>query len=217
MEIKLKPNSTPFCAKPYKSNPVDRGDLNDIVDDYIDIKFVTETDSSFASPAFLVRKKSGEGRMVVDYRALNDMTKRIAFPMPNFDDAMGYMKDAKLFITLDLASGFHQTPLKKESKQYTAFITEDHTGQFERMNFGLANAPFYFEKLMNKVLGRVGRDVAFNFFDDTIIFANSWTDLMSKLRIVLELLKKAGLTLNLKKCRFAMPEISFVGYVVGRG
>ena len=217
MEIKLKPNTTPICAKPYKLNPKDREDLNEIIDEYKRVGIVTETDSPYTSPAFLTRKKGGDGRMVVDYRVLNEMTERCAFPMPNFDDAMGFMRDAKLFITLDLASGFHQIPLKEESKKFTAFITEDHTGQFERTNFGLANAPFFFAKLMKKLLGHVGRDIAFNFFDDTIIFATTWSELIFKLRKILDLLKKGGLTLNLKKCFFAMPEISFVGYIVGHG
>ena len=78
---------------------------------------VTETESAFASPAFLVRRNDSTPRMVVDYRRMNKVTKPLQYPIPNFDE-------------FDLASGYLQMPLTDSAKEKTAFITETQTGQF---------------------------------------------------------------------------------------
>lgn len=217
MDIQLKDPKINVSAKPYKLSSVDREDLNKIIDDYKRLGIVTETTSNYASPAFIVRKKDGTPRMVVDYRKLNDNTVKIHFPLPSFDESLEYFHDSTLFITLDLASGYLQIPLSPEASEKTAFITQDQTGQFQRVMFGLTNAPFYFAKLMRKILGRSSEKLAFNFFDDTCIFAKTWRELMDKLSKVLQLLKEGGLTLNLSKCKFGMREVEFLGFVIGRG
>ena len=84
------------------------------------------------------------------------------------------LNGARYFITLDLASSYLQMPLSDEAKEKTAFITETQTGQFECAMFGLANAPRYFAKLMDKVLGTARkRGIPFNFFDDICIYAEN--------------------------------------------
>ena len=108
--------------------------------------------------------------------------------------------------------------MAENAKEKSAFITETQTGEFTRAMLGLVNAPKVFAKLMHKVLGTAQKQgIAFTFFDDTCIFAKSWTELMVYLIEVLDMLKKAGLTLNLKKCRFGMKKVEYLGYVLGEG
>lgn len=197
MDIELEDGAQPVRAKPYRLNAKDREDLDQIITDYKRKGIITDTTAEFASPVFLVRKKDGTPRMVCDYRRLNKITKQVSFPIPNFDDLLEKLNDAKFFITLDLASGYLQVPLSESAKEKTAFITETQTGKFERAMFGLINAPKVFAKLMDKVLGIVQRKgIAFTFFDDTCIFAKSWEELIQNLIEVLERLKGAGLTIN---------------------
>jgi len=92
----------------------------------------------------LARKKNGEPRLVVDYRKLNSQTIRKIFPTPHMDDNLEALSGAKLFCTLDLASGYYQVSLMEEAKAKTSFITSSETGQLERMVFGLINAPYEF-------------------------------------------------------------------------
>ena len=73
------------------------------------------------------------------------------------------------------------------------------------------NAPFYFAKLMKKIFDRYGNDLAITFFDDILIYAQSWNELLQKIEKVLQILKEAGLTLNLKKCIFGADKVNFVG------
>lgn len=82
--------------------------------------------------------------------------------------------------------------------------------------FGLANAPRYFTKLMDKVLGKLRkRGIVFYFFDDMYLYAETWEQLMENLVEVLRLLKQAGLTLNLKKCQFGIRLMEYIGYILG--
>lgn len=110
-----------------------------------------------------------------------------------------------------------QIPLTEEAKRKTAFITQDETGQFECAMFALMNAPFYFNKLMKKIFGPYGRNLALTYFDDISIHVKSWSDMLEKIEKVLELLSNAGLTLNLKKCEFAMLVVEYLGFVVSGG
>ena len=107
---------------------------------------MSETNSEFASPAFLIRKKDGSGRMIVDFRKLNKVTKLVNFPIPDFDSFLQPISSAKYFITLDLAQGYLQIPLTQSAKEKTAFITQDTTGQFERAMLRLTNAPKTFRE-----------------------------------------------------------------------
>ena len=124
--------------------------------------------SPYAIPAFLIKKKSGEPRLVVDCRALNKQTERIHFPLPNIDDQLSRLGDSTMFITLDLSMGYLQVPLTKEARAKTAFITSDNTGEFTRMVFGLMNAPFYFSKLMPKVLNPLKDENVLFYLDDLL-------------------------------------------------
>ncbi|KAL7292706.1 hypothetical protein TKK_0013829 [Trichogramma kaykai] len=218
MDIEVENNKGPVQSKPYKLKAKDRDELDQIVDEYKKLGIVKETSSEYASPAFIVRKKDGTPRMVIDYRKLNKITKRVHFPIPNFEELLTKLNEAKFFITIDLAHGYLQMPLTENAKAKTAFITEKQTGEFERAMFGLACAPMFFAKMMEKVLGVAHKKgIAFTFFDDTCIYANSWDDLMNSLVIVLQLLKEARLTINLSKCRFGMRVIEYLGFLIGNG
>lgn len=109
-----------------------------------DAGIVQETNSAYASPVLLVTKKTGESRLVVDYRKLNSQTKKINYPLTNIDDHSEILKDCKLFAVVDLAHGYLQMPLSEESQEKTAFITPDENGEFTRAMLGLMNSPFYF-------------------------------------------------------------------------
>ena len=155
--------------------------------------------------------------MIIDYRRLNKITKKINYPIPNFDDLLEKLSGATVFITLDLANGYLQVPLAENAKEKRAFITETQTSEFTRAMLGLVNAPKVFAKLMHKVLGTAQKQgIAFTFFDDTCIFVKSWGELVVNLIQVLDMLKKAGLTLNLKKCRVGMKKVEYLGYVLGQ-
>ncbi|UYV62948.1 hypothetical protein LAZ67_2002587, partial [Cordylochernes scorpioides] len=217
MDIKEVDGSKLVCLRPYKTTASEREAIREIVREWKDNGIVTETRSPYASPVLLVRKITGDHRLVVDYRRLNIQTVKDKFPLPRIDDLLEGLWNAKFFTTLDLAHGYLQIPLTDKAKLKTAFITPDDTGQFERMIFGLANAPAEFQRLMHTVLGPLLNKKAFCYLEDVIIPAKDWREMIERLREVLERIRSAKLTLKPSKCEFRRREVEFLGYVISTG
>ena len=212
MEIEELPGSKPLYSKPYSVSEAERKKIRDIVSEWRKIGVVTDTNSAYASPVLLVKKKTGETRMVVDYRRLNNQTVRMNFPLPNIDDHVALLARSKLFIVLDLAQGYLQLPIEPKDRHKTAFITPEETGEFTRMIFGLTNAPFYFTKMMQRVLGPLRNNVVLFYLDDVMIPGREWIDLKERFIMVLEALRKAGLTVRLSKCEFLKQRVTYLGF-----
>ena len=90
--------------------------------------------------------------MVIDFRKLNELTDQDAYPLPNINDILSQLGNAKFFPGLDLPSGIHQIPMDVTSKKYTAFSTPQGHFQYNRMPFGLKNAPATFQRIMDTAL-----------------------------------------------------------------
>ena len=152
--ITLKNDAKPFKAQPYRSNPKLRKEITQQVNKLLDEEIIRPSVSPYGSPVLLVSKPDGTYRMVVDYRQLNSQTVMDNFPLCRIQDSLESLgsANAKFFSTLDLQSGYHQVPIEEKSKQYTAFVTHDGLFEFNRLSFGLANAPACFSRLMTRVL-----------------------------------------------------------------
>lgn len=180
---------------------------------------VRDSNSPYNAPLWMVPKKpdadgNKKWRMVIDYRQLNEKTIGDAYPLPNIIDILDQLGDSCYFSVLDCASGFHQIPMHPNSRAKTAFSTPHGHLEFNRMPFGLKNAPATFQRLMDKILsGLQGTDV-FVYIDDIIVHGKSLEDHNRKLRALLGRLKSAGLTLQPEKCSFLKKEIAYLGHVI---
>ena len=183
-----------------------------------DANIIQPSNSPWASPVVLVRKKDGTLRFCVDYRGLNSVTKLDQFPLPRIDDLLDQLGRPRFFTTLDLASGYWQIRVAKPSREKTAFVT--HCGLFEFcvMPFGLTNAPAVFQRLMQKVLSdlktKEGRDCVGVYIDDVLVFSETLEEHLQQLRLVLERLRKAGLKLKPSKCHFLRESVEYLGHVI---
>lgn len=213
MDIELT-DDKPVVYRPYRLSYAERERVRSMVQEMLDADIVCESSSSYASPILLVKKKTGEQRLCVDYRALNRKTKREHYPLPLIDDQLDMLSGHSVFITLDLASGYYQIPITESSQDKTSFVTPDGQYNFKRMPFGLANAPSLFQRAMNKILTKSKLKYALVYMDDVLIPAHSFDEGLSRLEEVLGLLQEAGLTLKLKKCHFFYKEIDFLGFRV---
>ena len=177
---------------------------------------IEPSSSPWGSPVVLVRKKDGTVRFCVDYRKLNSITKKDAYPLPRIEDNLDALRGSKLFSTLDLASGYWQVKMSDEHRHKTAFNTKYGLYQFKVMPFGLCNAPGTFERLMETVLRGMQWERAVLYLDDIIIFSQTVDEHLKRLQEVFERLKQANLTLKPSKCHFFQQEVEFLGHIVNQ-
>ena len=105
------------------------------------------------SPIVLVRKRDGNFRFYLDFRSLNTQIQEESFPLMTPQEAMMELKNSKYFSVIDICSAFNQIPLSEESRYLTGFQTTLGVYQFNRLCFGLKEAPLVFQKVMHMVLG----------------------------------------------------------------
>lgn len=213
MSIHLN-DDTPVMYKPYRLPYSERKVVREMVGELLANNIIRESHSAYASPIVLVRKKNGDYRLCVDYRALNKKTVKDSYPMPVIEDQLDRLSGKSYFTSLDLASGYYQIPVSESSRHVTAFVTPDGHYEYTRMPFGLVNAPAVFQNMINRALGNRRFDLAVPYLDDLLSACVNLAEGMQKLEEILELLSKAGLTLNLKKCFFFQSEIEYLGYQI---
>ncbi len=165
-----KPLWSPAYVLPLNVEDKFREELNSLLAQGI----ITESDSHWCSPPLPVRKKDGSIRIVVDYRKLNQVTEDEPFYMPSTEEISARLGAAHCFSKLDLAKGFHQIPMAKESRKYTAFACKFGKFEYLKMPFGLKNAPATFQLLMQRCLAGLE---AFSspYIDDIIVYSSDWS------------------------------------------
>ena len=121
-------------------------EVKEHLDHMLDVRAIRPSNSAWSNVVILVRKKDRRLHFCIDFRCLNSHTKKDAFPLPYIHDVINALKGSHYYTTVDLLSGFWQTPMAEESKQYTAF-TVGTLGFYEceHMPFGLCNAPAIFQ------------------------------------------------------------------------
>jgi len=184
------------------------------VDDYLKQNVIEPASSPWASNLVLVKKKDGSYRCCVDYRALNSVTRKDAYPLPRIDACLDALSSAKWFSTFDLRSAYHHVLVDPCDSDKTAFICPRGMYKFRRMPFGLCNAGATFQRLMDVVMSGLHFQVCLVYLDDIIIFSETVDQHLERLIIVLKRLLSAGLKLKPEKCALFQKSIAFLGHVV---
>ncbi|UYV62930.1 hypothetical protein LAZ67_2002542, partial [Cordylochernes scorpioides] len=209
-------DAKPSKKMPYRVSPSERKVIQEEVDRMMEMGVVQPSESPWASPVVLVRKKDGSVRFCVDYRGLNKMTKKDVYPLPRVDDALDCLKGANIYSTIDLKAGYWQIGIDEADREKTAFITPDGLFEFKVMPFGLCNAPATFERMMDNLLKGLRWTICLCYLDDVVIFADNFPDHLRRLEVVLNCFKRAGLKLNPGKCSFGASNIKILGHQVDK-
>ena len=157
--------------------------------EYMEKSLVRDSKSPYSAPVIFVRKKEGDLRMCIDYRALNKQTVKDRYPMPRIDDLMDQLLGATVFTKLDLRSGYHQIRVAPADVEKKAFRTRDGHYEFTVMPFGLTNAPAAFQQLMNNVMRPFLDKFVVVYMDGILIYSGTAEEHKEHLRLVLKRLR----------------------------
>ena len=172
---------------------------------------VEPSESPWSSCPVIVPKKDGSIRFCIDYRQLNKITKKDAYPLPHMDSLLDNLGNAKYLSKIDLRQAYHQIPLEESSKEVTAFaISCKGLFQFTRLPYGLTNAPASFQRAMDNIFGPEWQPRVFVYTDDIIIATDTFEKHLALLEKVLSKLKEVGLQVNSDKCNFCHTSTFFV-------
>ena len=209
-------STRPIRCNPRKLSPKKIKIQQELVDKMLEEGQIEHSVSAWSAPTVLVTKKDGTTRFCVDYRRLNNNTKKDAFPLPRIDDSLNSLSGQSWFSTLDLASGYWQVKLSEDAKPKTAFATHSGLFQFAVMPFGLCNAPATFERLMSQVMRGLHWKRCLVYIDDILVFGHDFESALESLELVLIRVAEYGLQLKSTKCNLFRSSVPFLGHIVGR-
>ena len=169
------------------------------------------------SQVLLTPKPNGKWRFCIDYRQLNKLIENRGWPLPRIQELITRVGNAKpiVFGKMDLTNGYHQMPLAKESRKYTAFRSASGLHESNRVPMGLKNAGAYFQQAMaDEVVGDILYNGAELYIDDILIHATSDEEFLKRLEIILKRCLEKGIVLAPKKCAFGMEETEILGHTI---
>ncbi|CAI4220936.1 unnamed protein product, partial [Auanema sp. JU1783] len=213
--IPIMEGVTPQFRMTYRIPLSQQEEVERQVEEMLDQDIIEPSASLTTSPVILVKKKDNTYRFVTDFRALNRITQKQIYTIPNIQDILDLAAGAKYFSNFDLVSGFFQIPLKKEDRPLTAFTTTSGTYQYKRMPMGLCGAPHTFQNVVRHLQSYV-RCKLFVYLDDLLLVSETAQEHLKDIEELLAAIERMNLKIKLKKCSFACKEVKFLGFVVGR-
>ena len=186
--------------------------MKEEIDKLLEAVVIRENHSSWSAPIVVVPKDDGGKRLCVDFRALHKITRTYVWPLHRVEDISTNLGKAKFYSTLDLRSGYNHIALDKGSIKKTAFVATFGKYEYIKVPFVLAQAPAYFQNLMNKVLN--GLNFTLAYLDDVIIFIETAEQQLKHIQIVLIRLKLANLKLKKSKCALFKKELHYLGHLL---
>ncbi|MCG8032787.1 MAG: reverse transcriptase, partial [Candidatus Thiodiazotropha taylori] len=208
-------DNEPFKDPARRIPPALFQEVKEHLKEMIEAGAIRPSHSPYSSNVVIVRKKDGTIRFCVDFRKLNNKTIKDAYAIPRVEDSLHLLAGARYFSKLDLRSGYWQVEIKEEDKHKTAFqVGNLGFFEFNRMPFGLCNAPASFQRLMERCMGDLNLRDCLIYLDDVIIFSSTFEEHLDRLEEVFTRLRQHNLKLKPSKCEFLKSEVTYLGHVV---
>ena len=211
-KIELKPGTTPVSSRPYRTNPLISGQVDQILDSYLAAGLIQHSTSQWSSPLVVVPKRDGSIRITVNYKRLNAVSIVDKYPLPRIDDLIDTLGSGKVYSTFDLMSGFFQVAIDPSSVEMTAFITPRGLYEWKVMPQGHAGSPGSFVRLMRQVT--MGLNSVRMYLDDAIVFDPTPTQHVESIRAFLARLVEHNLKLSPSKAVIGAERVTFLGHSI---
>ncbi|KAH8193483.1 hypothetical protein TruAng_012351 [Truncatella angustata] len=147
--------------------------------------------------------------MYIDYRELNEITKKNRYPLPLIKDLRDKLHGAQWFTALDLPNAYNLIRIKEGDEWKTAFRTKYGHFEYLVMPFGLTNVPASFQNMINTVLRECLDDFVVIYLDDILIFSKTLEEHKKHVATVLQKLQDANLLVNAEKSEFYQKKVTF--------
>nr|GEV21990.1 reverse transcriptase domain-containing protein [Tanacetum cinerariifolium] len=192
------------------------------------------SDSPWVSPVHCVPKKGGMTvikndknelvptrlvtgwRVCIDYRKLNEATRKDHFPLPFIDQMLERLAGNEYYCFLDGFFGYFQIPIDPKDQEKTTFTCPYGTFAYKRMPFGLCNAPGTFQRCMMAIFHDMIEQTMEVFIDDFSVFGNSFSTCLTNLERMLKRCEDTKLALNWEKSHFMVKEGIILGHKISK-
>ena len=216
VHLELKPDAKPFHSRafpvPQAYKETTKREINRL--EAIGV-LKRSHDSEWAAPMFIQPKKTGDVRVLVDFRRLNDMILRKPFPLPKIQDMLQSLSGFTYATAIDLSMGYYHIPLDAASQKLCTMTLPWGKYQWTRLPMGVKCAPDVFQSIISGLFSDL--EHVRGYIDDILVTSSGdFQDHLTKLAEVLRRLQKAGFRANVKKCFFARTEIEYLGYWLTR-
>jgi hypothetical protein len=200
--MNLMPRAAPVSKAPYRMSAPELKELQLQLEELMKKGYIHPSMSPWGSLVLFVKKKDIMLRLCINFRQLNKVTVKNKYSLSRIDDRFDQLKDAKIFLKIDLRSGYHQVRIKDEDINKTTFRTRYGHYEFIVVPFGLSNALVVFMSLMNGVFRDYLDKFVIVFLDGILVYSKSEEEHEKHLRMVLQVLIEHQLYAKLSKCSF---------------
>lgn len=208
-------DARPVKQAPYRLHPRHEPAVREEINTLLKQGLIKRGASEWCSPLLVVPKPDQQVRLCIDYRKVNSLTVKDAYPLPRIDACIEAVGKAQFITKLDLLKGFYQIKMTPRAQEIACFSVLGETFLPTVLPFGLANAPATFQRLMNLALHDVSNKVIY--LDDILCYSDTWSEHLQHLDNLFSALQKAGLVINLSKSTFAEAQVMYLGHNVGLG
>ena len=212
----IETGESPPITLPLRRTPVHFAqEEEEMLSKMLEAEIIQPSNSAWGAATVLIRKKCGKLRWCVDYRLLNNATKKDVFPMPNLSECIDALEGNIWMSKLDANSAYWQVPIHPNSKEKTAFRTKYGLFEFNKLAFGLCNSPSTYNRAMNLVLKGLNWKTALSFLDDICVIGRTTTEHLANLEEVFGRFREFQMKLKPLKCQLFQREVEFLGRKIG--
>ena len=212
ISLEVEEGAKPYHARPYVIPKIYEETTKKEINRLCTIGVLKRDYSTpWAAATFIRPKKTGDVRVLTDFRRLNMVLKRKPFPLPRIADILQKLEGFQYASALDLSMGYYHIPLDEHAQELCTTILPWGKYKYLRLPMGIKNATDIFQNVMMEILG----DLSYVnvYLDDILVLTNgTYKDHLQKLQVILARLQTYGFRANLKKSFFATKELEYLGF-----